>query len=183
MKGHRIALALFLTVAVVGCSGGNHSADTEAPVFLSANITQGPADVDISVPADVAISAMTINSSAKSTAATLSAQQDVMLSEWVITPQRSDGGSVASPQWRNFYEVYVPAGGSATVNNYRIFPAEFFKQKPLAQLFPENGGFDPETGRSNIRQRLRIAVYGKTIAGDSVVLDFDVNLNFFYQTP
>ena len=183
MKGHRIALALFLTVAVVGCSGGNHSADTEAPVFLNANITQGPADIDISVPADVSIATMTISSHAKSTAATLSAQQDVMLSEWVVTPERTDGGTKASPQWRNYYEVYVPAGGSANLTNYRIFPAEYFKQQPLAQLFPENGGFDPETGHKNIRQRLKIAVYGKTIAGDSVVLNFDVNLNFFYQTP
>lgn len=183
MKGHRIALALVLTVGVVGCSGGNHAADTEAPVFLSANITQGPADVDISVPADVTIGTMTIDSHAKSTTATLSSQQDVLLSEWVVTPERTDGGTVASPQWRNYYEVYVPAGGSANLTNYRIFPAEYFKQVPLLNLFPENGGFDPETGLSNIRQRLRVAVYGKTVAGDSVELDFDVNLNFYYQTP
>lgn len=182
MKTSRITLVVGLALAVVGC-GGNHSADSVALVTLSANITQGPADVDISVPGDVTIGQMTINSQAKSPTATLSQQQDVILSEWVVTPQRTDGGTVASPQWRNFYTVYVPAGGSASLTNYRIFPSDYFQVAPLNQLFPENGGFDTETGRRNIRQRLTIEVFGKTVAGDSVSLKFDVNLNFFYVTP
>ena len=36
---------------------------------------------------------------------------------------------------------------------------------PLNQLFPENGGFDKETGKHNIRQRLHIEIFGKTVAG------------------
>lgn len=182
MKIARIGLAAFVLVAMVGC-GGNHSADTRGSVFLTANITQGPADVDISIPADVTIGSMAINSQAKSPDAALSQQQDVILTEWVITPVRTDGGTVASPQWRNYYTVYVPAGGSATVQNYRIFPADYFTQSPLNQLFPENGGFDSETGKRNIRQRLQIEVFGKTVSGDSVSLKFDVNLQFFYVTP
>jgi hypothetical protein len=128
----------------------------------------------------VAIENLTITSKAKSPSATLSQQQDVTLTEWVITPSRTDGGTVASPQWHNFYTVYVAAGGSTTIQNYRIFPAEYFLQAPLYQLFPANGGYDVETGKTNIRQRLHIEVFGKTVAGDAVSLAFDVNLNFFY---
>jgi hypothetical protein len=181
MKITRIGLVACLAAALVSC-GGNDSSDTVAPVFLTCNITQGVADVDVSLPADVTISSMTFNSQAKSPAAALSQQQDVILSEWVVTPARTDGGTVASPQWRNYYNVYVSAGGSATLNNYRIFPAEFFEQPPLNQLFPQNGGYDQETGLRNIRQRLDVEVFGKTVAGDSVSVRFSVNVNFFYAT-
>ena len=182
MRITRIGLAALLAFAILGC-GGNHSADTEAPVFISVDITQGVADVDVSVPVDVVIESMTFNSQSKSPDAILSQQQDVILSEWVVTPERSDGGTVASPMWRNFYSVYVPAGGSANLQNYRIFPSDFFHEMPLSQLFPENGGFDAETGRRNIRQRLKVEVFGKTVAGQKLSVRFDVGVNFFYVTP
>ncbi len=53
---------------------------------------------------------------------------------------------------------------------------------PLAQLLPENGNVDTVTGKHNIRQRLHVAIYGKTVAGKGIVLEFDVNLNFYYLT-
>jgi hypothetical protein len=183
MRTQRLAVFALIalgTLAMAGCYGGNATANTVAPVMLSEEITQGPADVDVSVLADVTIENMTITSTPKSPSADMSQQQDVTLTEWVITPSRTDGGTVASPQWTNYYSVYVPAGGSTTVNNYRIFPADYFLQSPLYQLFPANGGYDKETGKPNIRQRLHIEVFGKTNAGRAVSLAFDVNLNFFY---
>jgi hypothetical protein len=182
MKITRIGLAACIALTIFGC-GGNQSSDTVAPVFLTVDITEGVADVDISVPFDVVIPAMNINSQAKSPSAVLSQQQDVVLSEWVVTPVRTDGGTVASPLWRNFYNVTVPAGGSANLRNYRIFPSDYFQIAPLNQLFPQNPGYDRETGLRNIRQRLQVEVFGKTIAGDRISLRFDVNVNFFYATP
>jgi len=171
------AAALFLA----GCTG-NHSADEEAAVVLSASITEGPADQAVNIPIDITIGSMNIRSQAKSPDFVLSQQQDVVLTEWVVTPVRSDGGTVASPQWRNFYSVYVQAGGSASVQNYRIFPSGYYTEPPLNQLFPANGGADRETGKPEIRQRLNIAVYGKTVSGKSVVLRFDVDIRFYYAT-
>jgi hypothetical protein len=172
-----IAAAAFL---VAGCTG-NHSADEEAAVVLSAAITEGPAEQPVDSPADVIIGSMTIRSQAKSPDFVLSQQQDVLLTEWVITPIRSDGGTVASPEFRNYYSVFISAGSSATVQNYRIFPASYYTEPPLNQLFPWNGGLDKETGKPEIRQRLHIDVYGKTVSGKNVVLRFDVDIRFFYS--
>lgn len=186
MRMHRLAVVTLVGLAAVGmsaCYDGNTAAKTVAPVILSELITEGPQNVNMIIASDVVITNMTISSKAKSPSVTLSQQDDVMLTDWVITCTRSDGGTVASPQWQNFYSVYVPAGGSATVANGKIFPSDFFTQPPLNQLFPENGGFDKETAKSNIRQRLHIEVFGKTVAGRAISLPFDVNLNFFYQTP
>jgi hypothetical protein len=176
-----LALALASALLITGCS--NHSADTEAQVYINTTIREGPADVDISVPIDVTVPSMSMVSTPKAPGARLSGQQDAILNEWVVTPSRSDGGTVASPVWRNFYTVTIPANGSANLQNYRIFPAEYFNQPPLNQLFPQNGGKDAETAKRNIRQRLRIEVFGKTVAGERLSTVFNVDLNFFYVTP
>jgi hypothetical protein len=184
MKNVRIvarALLVGLGVVLAGCAAGNHSADDEAPVVLTVEITQVDPNVNIAQRGvDVVIANMTINSQAKAPGTVLGPQADVILSEWVITPVRSDGGTVASPQWRHFRTVTVPAGGSANLQNQRIFPAEYFGQQPLLQLYPQNGGVDRETGRTNIRQRLQIEIFGKTVSGRRVSVRFDYQFNFFY---
>jgi hypothetical protein len=184
MRTYRLALFVPIAVAalLVASCGNNNSAKTEAPVFLAVSaIPQGVADVPMSSSADVAIPNMSISSKSKSPTGVLSGQDDAILSEWVVTCTRTDGGTVASPVWHNYNQtIYVPAGGSAPLQNFRIFPAEYFHLAPLYQLYPENGGYDPETNNTNIRERLHIEIFGKTVAGKSVSVAFDVNLNFFY---
>ncbi len=183
MRTSRAVALCWIAAAVLvfaGCTG-NHSADEEAAVMLSCSITEGPADQPVNSLEDVNIGSMTIRSQAKSPEFTLSQQQDVWLTEWVVTPSRSDGGTIASPEWRNYYSVFVAAGGSASVQNYRIFPAAYYTEAPLNQLFPWNGGLDKETGKDEIRQRLHIDVYGKTVSGKRVVLRFDVDIRFYYS--
>lgn len=165
-----------------GCAAGNHSADEEAPVILTVDIREGIPEWDIATRQDVRIPQMEIKSQPKAPGADLGPQNDVILTEWVVTPERTDGGTVASPQWRTFRQVTVPAGGTANLNDFRIFPAEYFDQQPLVQLYPQNGGFDRETGKRNIRQRLNVVIYGKTVAGRRVTARFDYTINFFYQS-
>jgi hypothetical protein len=182
MRTNRLALLVPVALAALvlaGC-GNNDSAKTEAEVYLSATQQPGPADVPMSAGGDVTIPTLILNSHAKSPSVVLSQQDDVVLNDWVVTCTRSDGGATASPQWQNFETVYVPAGGATSLQNYRIFPAEYFQQPPLFQLFPQNGGFDKETGKTNIRQTLHVQIFGQTVAGKKISVAFDVNLNFFY---
>ncbi len=182
MRTYRLALFVPVALAVLvlaGC-GNNDSAKTEAEVYLSAQQQPGPADVPMSTGVDVVIPTLVLSSHAKSPSVVLSQQDDVVLNDWVVTCTRSDGGTAASPQWQNFETVYVPAGGTTSLQNYRIFPAEYFQQPPLFQLFPQNGGFDKETGKTNIRQTLHVQIFGQTVAGKKISVAFDVNLNFFY---
>jgi hypothetical protein len=183
MKSHRVVNVL-AAVAILAMLGGcsNHSADDEAPVFLSVDMRQGIVDIDISVPVDVGVPELQIQSHLKGQDQTATSQQDVYLNEWVVTPTRTDGGTVASPVWHNFLPVYVPAGGTANLQNFRIFPSDYFKLAPLNQLFPENGGIDKETAKRTIRQRCRVEIFGKTVSGRKVSAVFDINLNFFYVT-
>ncbi len=179
MKPYRLALLAIFLLAVtglVGC-GGNDSAKTEADVYLSEAVQPGPAEVSVSSGADVTIDALTITSHAKNSSATLTQQDDVILDTWVITCTRTDGGTAVSPQWTNIYTAYVAAGGSTTLNNYRIYPSEYYQQPPLNQLlvYPF---LDAETANGTIRERLHVAIYGKQVSGKKVSLEFDVNIKF-----
>lgn len=176
---------LALALAVGSCGGSSSLDNTEASVFLTIDITEYNPDVDVCLQqTDLAIANMEITSTTKDPAGTVSPQQDVNLRRWVIRPYRTDGGSTASPEWSYDQAVFVPAGGSADLENYRIYPLELLRQVPIAHLLPENGGFDPETGNRNIRQRLVLQMFGETMSGKQVsTIPQPIQFNFFCGSP
>ncbi len=169
-----------LVMATVSCGGNSTLNETEAVVFLTVDVTQYNPEIDVSQTFDVSVDSMNIDSHSKDPNGALTANQDVNLTRWVITPYRTDGGTAASPQWVHDTGVYVPAGGSAALTNYRVYPAEYLRQPPLNSLLPENGGVDPETGQNHIRQSLRIEIYGTTVSGKSVKAEKTLAFNFTY---
>ncbi len=188
MNRPAVALLACLSLVVLSCGGNSTLDNTEAEVVLTVDIDEYNPDIDICLFAglDVAISSMSIESRAKSPVANIGPNQDVNLTRWVIKPYRTDGGSTASPDWSYDMAVFVPAGGSADLENYRIFPAEYFALEPLAWLDPNNlatSGVDPETGNLNIRQSLTLQLFGRTISGKAVATEpIPVAFNFFCST-
>jgi len=176
-----VFVTLALALVVWSCGGSSTLDNSEAAVFLTVDIESYSPDVDVCLlPTDVAIESMSINSEAKSLDASLSSNQDVNLQRWVIRPYRTDGGGTASPEWTYDAAVYVPAGGAAQLDNYRVYPLEFLSEIPLAYLLPENGGFDPETGNANIRQSFELQIYGQTVSGKNVsTVPISIAFNFF----
>ena len=174
-----VFVTLALALMVWSCGGNSTLDNTEAAVFLTVDISEYNPEIDLCLQqGDIAISSMEITSQAKNPEASLGASQDVNLTRWVIKPYRTDGGSTASPDWTYDTAVYVPADGSASLENYRVYPLAYLGQVPLAHLLPENGGFDPETGNSTIRQSFELQIFGQTVSGKSVatvpvVIDFN----------
>jgi len=171
---------LGLAVVAASCGGNSTLNETEAAVYLTAEVKEYNPDVSMSVSGDVTISKLNIHSFSKDPNATLTSAQDVRLTRWVVTAERTDGGTTVSPQWVNDIDVYVPAGGTTNLDNYRVFPAEYFNQAPLSYLLPENGGVDPETGNHNIRQTLHVEIFGTTSGGKSISVKFNAGFNFTY---
>ena len=177
----QVCIVLALAVVVVSC-GGNSSLDNSvATVFLTVDIQENNPDIDICTQVgDITVSSMSITSSPKDPGGAVSANQDVTLTRWVITPYRTDGGSTASPEWSYDQSVFVPAGGSASLDNYRVYSQLLLNEVPLAYLFPANGGFDPETGNRAIRQSLELQIFGRTVSGKSVATQkVSIDYNFF----
>ncbi len=176
-----VFVTLALALVVWSCGGSSTLDNSEAAVFLTIDIESYNPDVDICLlPTDVAIESMAINSEAKNAEASIGSNQDVNLQRWVVRPYRTDGGSTASPEWTYDQAVYVPAGGAAQLENYRVYPLELLSEIPLANLLPENGGFDPETGNANIRQSFELQIYGQTVSGKNVsTVPISIAFNFF----
>ena len=182
----QLCLLAALAALAASCGGNSTLDDTEAPVVISLDVEEYNPEIDICGTAgfDVAISRLNVLSNPKAPGTVLNSNSDVNISRWVITPARSDGGSTASPQWVIDQGVYVPAGGETELENWRIYPAEFFEVLPLSNLLPENGGFDPETGQRNIRQALRVQLFGRTISGKEVAsTPVNIAFNFFCFSP
>ena len=177
----QLCFVLALGPLLVSCGGSSTLDNTEASVFLTVEIEGYNPDIDICVQlGDVFIEDMKIESSTKDPNGTISANQDVNLNRWVISPYRTDGGSTASPEWIYDQAVFVAAGGTASLSNYRVYPLEFLSEIPLSYLLPENGGFDPETGNTNIRESLQLQIFGRTVSGKSVATEpIPIAFNFF----
>jgi len=177
----QVCIVLALAVAVVSC-GGNSSLDNSvATVYLTVDIEANNPDVDVCTQAgDIVVSAMSINSNPKDPNGATTANQDVNLTRWVITPYRTDGGSTASPEWSYDQSVFVAAGGTTDLENYRVYPVGNLSETPLLYLFPAGGGFDPETGNNVIRQSFELQLFGRTVSGKNVATEkVSIDYNFF----
>jgi hypothetical protein len=164
-----LSVVLALGLVLGSCGGSSTLNNTEASVILTMDVTAYNPEIDICLQqVDLTIENMSITSTPKAPGSSTSTNQDVNLTRWVIEPYRTDGGSTASPEWTYDQAVFVPAGGSADLENYRIYPLEYLQEVPIAYLLPENGGFEPSTGFTNIRQSLQLTIYGRTVSGKNV---------------
>jgi len=182
----QICILTALALLAASCGGNSTLDDTESAVVLTVDVTLYNPDIDICGAAgvDVAIETMTVMSNPKVPGGTLGTNNDVNITRWVITPSRADGGTTASPEWAIDQGIFVPAGGETDLTNWRVYPAENFLELPLSNLFLENGGVDPETGQRNIRQTLRLEMFGRTVSGKSVsTVPINIAFNFFCVSP
>ena len=183
-----VAMVLAAALLLGSCGGNSTLDDTEAAVYITVEIEEYNPDIDICLHLaggfDVPVETMNVVSNAKASGATLGSAQDVRIVRWVITPERNDGGSTASPQAVFDQGIIVPAGGSTDLDNWRVYPVEYLSEVPLGYLLPQNGGVDPETGARNIRQRLVLQMFGETMSGKSVAsIPTPIQFNFFCGSP
>lgn len=183
-----VGVVLGLALLLGSCGGNSTLDDTGAAVFITVEVEEYNPDIDIctylAAGTDVAISRLIVQSNPKAPGTALPASQDVRLTRWVITPERNDGGTEASPQAIFDQGVLVAAGSSTDLENWRVYPVEFLRDAPLGYLLPENGGVDPETGNRNIRQRLVLQMFGETMSGKSVAsVPQSIQFNFFCGSP
>lgn len=177
----KIAVIAVMGALALSCGGNSDLNDGESPVILTVEITLYDPEIAICGRNwDVDITSMTVTSDPKVRGYPTSPNQNVIINRWEITPYRTDGGTTASPRWVHDMTVNVPSGGSANLGNYRVYPWENLNDLPLSNLFPENGGVDPETGNTNIRQSLKLQMFGKTVSGHSVAtVPIMIPFNFY----
>ena len=160
------AVAAF-TALSPGCT--NKQGETEAPVFITVEMTLQPGFVNVGVAAPVQVPSISIVSHLKNPTQTdPQGFANVMCESYTVHFHRTDGGTRV-PQDQSFgCGVLIPSGGAATLTNFPILAASAIQQSPLDQLLPFNGGFDRETGRAEIDTAFDITFFGHTASGQRV---------------
>ncbi len=158
------AVALLLAPA---CT--NKQGETEAPVFITVDITLQPGFVDVGTPAPVQINTMTLTSHFKDATATDPQGFATFRCEsYIVHFHRTDGGTRVPADQTFGCGVTVPAGGSSTLSNFPVLPVSAIQSAPFDQLLPFNGGVDRETGKTEIQTAFDITFFGHTVSGQRV---------------
>ena len=164
-----LALIVLLALAAAGCST-NTQGDSASPVFLTCEFTLLPAIKNVADNSLLQFDTTSLTSKFKSPsiAGGSTTFLDTQVETYAIVWARIDGGKKASPTESFGGNVIVPAGGTSTLTNYPFMSASALQQPPLSFLWPANGGVDPETGRTEIRQTGTVTWYGHTMSGQPV---------------
>jgi hypothetical protein len=163
------ALLILLCLAV-GCT--NKQGETEAPIFITTDLTLQPGFVDVckTPTGPVQFQTITLTSHFKNPTATdPQGFATAQMSTYIVTYSRLDGGTSVPPAETFSDGIVLPAGGTATLTNFFAMYATAFTQSPFDQLWPFNGGIDRETGNREIDLGLTFRFYGETASGHRVV--------------
>ena len=159
--------ALLLVGALAACT--NKAGTSESPVTISVNIKQQPGFVSVSANAPVQITEIDLLSHLKSAnASDPQGFATVQLSYYTVVYSRRDGGKMVPAPETFAVGGNIPAGGTATLNNYPVMLASATQQSPFDQLLPFNGGIDQETGLPEIQIFFSVTFFGNTVSGQRV---------------
>jgi hypothetical protein len=177
-----VLLAVLATLAA-GCSS-NTQGDSASPVYLTCDFTLLPAQWNVASNSLLQFDTTTLTSKIKSPSAAAGSSSflDTQVATYAIVWARIDGGKTASKTESFGGNVIVPAGGVSTLTNYPFMSISALQQPPLSNLWPSNGGVDPETGRTEIRQTGTVTWYGHTMSGQPVTsVPAVFNMTFIYS--
>ena len=170
MKKTSLALALGAAlVALLPACSTNTQGDDAAPVFMAGEFQELPLTKCVNDGAPLQFNTTILHNRLKTTNVTSTQFLDVQVDSYVVRWTRLDGGTTASASQTFGGNVIVPPDGNATLRNYPYITADALLRPPLDKLFPFNGGIDPETGRSEIRQAGHVTWFGHTLSGQPVV--------------
>jgi hypothetical protein len=176
-KRNRVRVALMVVVAAGAFSCSNEFTRSSSPVALLVTNTQAIQQLDLngngsSGNTNCNLDIGTINVTARLKDITTNVDQrfnDVRISRYRVSYVRTDGGTqVPAPFVRSMDQLVTAGGAAATLSKFVILTSDSLTQAPFASLLPNNGGRDPETGRSTVRMDVIVEIFGETLAGTNV---------------
>ena len=159
-------LVLALALIAAGCSEVNREV---APVELIATAQQEISTIDILNLPTTSLGTITVQALAKRADASDTRFLDVRLLRYRVSYRRTDGGTLVPDSFVRTTSGLVTVGGAPQpLNDFLLLDIAQLRQAPFAALLPQNGGRDPETGRTFVQMDVVVDIYGETLAGDAV---------------
>lgn len=178
-----IALVALMGVSLISCKEINRQS---APVELVISQTQALHTIDVQSGAtNCNQNIATVNIQSILLQSVPNGQpntqfDNVQLTQYQITYQRTDGGTMVPQSFTQPMSQLLTTGGSAVGTTFLAFPPNAFSLAPFVALQPNNGGRDPETGHNYVQMDVILTVFGQTLAGDRVSASTRVPLTFCF---
>lgn len=181
-----ISTAVLFALLVTSFSCTNEFAKSASPVELVVTNTQEMQLLDIdpvAVNCDRDIGKVQIRALLKAPDTTVDQRfNDVRLTRYRVSYIRTDGGTlVPAPFVRTIDTLVLAGGGPTDLTGFAAFQIEAFNQAPFVALRSENGGRDPETGRTRVRMDIVLELFGETLAGSNVSGRTSLSLDFCFS--
>jgi len=172
-----VAFASALTLATA-CT--NKQGETEAPVYLTVDLTDQAGLTDILPARTLTIPTMTIASHLKNPSSPDTAGfATVQLNDYTVTYRRADGGTIVPPMQQFAVGQNVTSGRSVTLSDFPVLSQSAMEAAPFDQLLPFNGGIDRETGNTEIRMFYDVVFFGQTVSGFRVQSETATGIRVF----
>ena len=160
---------LLAAAAALAPACTNKQGETEAPVFITVDLQLQPGFVNVGVITPVQVATIRLKSTLKNPSQSdPQGFADVMCTSYTVHFKRNDGGTRVPPDQSFGCGILIPSGSTATLSNFPVLPASAIQASPFDQLLPFNGGFDRETGKSEIDTTFDITFFGNTVSGQRV---------------
>jgi hypothetical protein len=183
-KTNRWMTAVAGLVLLAGCS--NEIGKTTSPVTLIVTNTQTLQRIDTApgaVNCAQDIGTISIQSLLKNPT-TISDQRfnDVRITSYTVNYVRTDGGTQVPAAFTRTKDLLVVTGGGSTaLASFLVIEPGALTQAPFAALQTNNGGRDPETGKTFVNMDVVVTVFGETLAGEKVSGTTRFPLDFCFQ--
>lgn len=105
----------------------------------------------------------------------------VRIDRYRVSYVRADGGHLVPAPFVRSISTLVAVGATADATTFQVFDPNALNQAPFAALLPQNGGHDPETGRSTVTMDVILEVFGTTLAGERVTGSTRMTLDFCFS--
>jgi hypothetical protein len=177
--------AALMAAAVLSCKESNRE---NSPVRLVVTTAQTLNRIDLKPGAsgcNVSIGTVTVQAiivqNSSGTLVTNPALDTVVINQYRVSYVRTDGGTQVPAPFTRSVSFTVTTGGTGVPTTFLGFQTDAINQAPFAALLPQNGGRDPQTGRSVVQMDLVLEVFGQTLAGEPVSGVTRVPLDFCYD--
>lgn len=161
-----LAGAAVMALLLPGCSGAERNT---SPVEIVATATVDSNVFDIAGSPTQDVATILVRAFQRNPDATGGAFNDVRLTAYRVTYQRTDGGTQTPAAFVvNINQQLAVGGAPQPLNNFVLIDPTALRQAPFAALLPQNGGRDPQTGRTTVQMDVAVEVFGETLAGERV---------------
>jgi hypothetical protein len=178
LKTKSLTWLALVAAATLATACTNKQGESEAPVYITVDLTDQAGLTNIVPARTLTIPTMTLNSHLKNPASPdTGGFATTEVNYYTVTYRRADGGTLVPPVQQFAVGQSMTSTGSLSLSEFPVLSQSAMEGTPFDQLL--NGGIDRETGNTEIRMYYDVVFYGTTVSGFRVQSETATGIRVF----